>query len=242
MRPTRGQSLRYRFWSVPSSPRKLDRALLLLGAFKQAGWFTSVQRGGPVDRSGNPLPWYTYPAIYWLETVLTGTERVFEYGSGNSTLWFAKRVRSVTAIEHDERWTDRLQGRIPDNVTLRYVPIESSADTSDRGTGYAEAIVDEPRGGFDVIVVDGKARNECCYTAMPHLRSGGLLILDNSDKKQFEPANKFLAGKGFARIDFTGPVPGDVGWSSTSVFSQDLLPWTQRAELPGSRTRTIVKQ
>ena len=104
-------------------------------------------------------------------------------------------------------------------------------------------MVDEPRGGFNVMPSTAKPEMSA---ATPPCRTSEAEDCSVSEpqlgQEAVEPANKFLAGKGFARIDFTGPVPGDVGWSSTSVFSQDLLPWTQRAELPGSRTRTIVKR
>jgi predicted O-methyltransferase YrrM len=173
-----------------------------------------------------------YPAIYWLESVLNGTEQVFEFGSGNSTLWFARRIASVVAIEHDERWANRLRLSVPHNVTLHYVPLGTSQIDIEKNARYVSAISEYERNRFDVVVVDGEARNACCRAAIPHLRSGGLLILDNSDRARFEPANQLLAAEGFARIDFTGPVPGDVGWSSTSVYARDLLAWTQSVELP----------
>ena len=212
---------------------------MLLGTFKQAGWFDSVRLRGPVDRHHHPLPWYTYPAIYWLQTALKGTERVFEYGSGNSTLWFAKRVSSVVAVEHDEAWTRRLRPRLPDNVTLRFVPTAASETSIEEGDPYVSAIAQDETVRYDVIVVDGRARNACCHTAVRHLQPGGLLILDNSNRTPYEPANRFLARNGFARIDFIGPVPGNVGWSATSAYSRDLTSWTQGMALPTVPTKVI---
>ena len=239
MEPSKIRRIRYRLWSAPGSPRNLDRALLLLGTFKQVGWFESMHLGRPVDRCRDPLPWYTYPAIYWLETVLKGNERVFEYGSGNSTLWFAQRVKSVAAIEHDEAWAKRLRPFVPDNVALRHVPSGASDVSMERSDPYVSAITHEQQEPYDIIVVDGKARNACCHTAVSYLRPGGMLILDNSDRKEYEPANRFLLSRRFARIDFIGPVPGNVGWSSTSVYSQDLIGWTNVQELPTKQTKTI---
>jgi hypothetical protein len=40
---------------------------------------------------------------------------VFEYGSGNSTLWW---VRRVVACEHDAGWARRLSPDLPANVEL----------------------------------------------------------------------------------------------------------------------------
>ena len=239
MRPTTTQRLRYRLWSAPTTPRRLDRALLLLGSFKQLGWFDSANGSGPVDANGNPLPWYTYPAIYWLESILTGRERVFEYGSGNSTRWFARRVKSVVAVEHDESWVNKVRALVPGNVTLQFVPPLKGDAPEQRYGPYVSAITGQDEAGFDIVVVDGEARNACCELALPYLQPGGLLILDNSDRPEFEPANTFLLGQGFARIDFVGPVPGDVGWSSTSVYSRDFSGWTRRTPLPTAHTKKV---
>lgn len=239
MTPSALQRIRYRLWSMPASPRHFDRALLQMGTLKQVGWFESVRLGKPVDRCGNPLPWYTYSAIYWLDTALKGNERVFEYGSGNSTLWFAQRVKSVVAIEHDAAWFQKLQASAPDNVSLRHVPTCACEASMERTDPYVCAIAHDFQERYDLIVVDGQARNACCQVAVSHLREEGLLVLDNSDREAYEPANRFLLSEGFARIDFIGPIPGNVGWSSTSVYSRDLSRWTHCAELPTRRTTTI---
>jgi hypothetical protein len=239
VKPTTAQRLRYRLWSAPTSPRGLDRALLLLGSFKQVGWFESGNGRGPVDAGGNPLPWYTYPAIYWLESILTGSERVFEYGSGNSTRWFASRVQSVVAVEHDESWANRVRPLVPHNVELHFVPLSASDVPEKRSATYVSAIAAQQQGGFDIVVVDGEARNACCQAALPYLQHNGLLILDNSDWPEFEPANTLLLEQGFGRMDFIGPVPGNVGWSSTSVYARDFLAWTRRTKLPTAHTKKV---
>jgi hypothetical protein len=238
MQPSVIQRLRYRLWSAPVSPRHADRALLQLGTFKQVGWFESVRRGRPVDRSGNPLPWYTYAAIYWLDHALVGTETVFEYGCGNSTLWFARHVKCVAAVEHDQAWANTLQRSLPVNATLHYVPTDASEASMDTNDAYVCAIA-QTGTPYDVIVVDGKARNACCLMAVSHLRQDGLLILDNSDRSAYEPANAFLQTEGFARIDFVGPAPGIVGWSATSVYSRDLNRWSRRRTLVSKPAKTI---
>lgn len=52
-----------------------------------------------VDRLGQPIPWYTYPAIAWLENIDFCDLEVFEFGSGNNTKFWAKNARSVTSVE-----------------------------------------------------------------------------------------------------------------------------------------------
>src|SRR5690606_2632205 len=51
---------------------------------------------------------------------------------------------------------------------------------------YVESVHDYPPGSFDVIVVDGRARNACLRAARKHVKPGGLIVLDNSDRSYDE--------------------------------------------------------
>jgi hypothetical protein len=50
---------------------------------------------------GEPIPWFSHPLIDFLKDRLSKDMTVFEYGCGNSTLWWADRVRSVTGVKND---------------------------------------------------------------------------------------------------------------------------------------------
>ena len=50
--------------------------------------------GKPVDKDGNPLPWISIPAIEILREKDLGDLFVFEYGSGNSTIWFSESKKN----------------------------------------------------------------------------------------------------------------------------------------------------
>jgi len=59
----------------------------------------------PSDPSSiKPRPWLSDDAIAYLESILTPEMHVIEHGSGGSTLWFASRVVTVIAYEHDTDW------------------------------------------------------------------------------------------------------------------------------------------
>src|SRR6185369_15472611 len=113
--------------------------------FLESGWLESLREGKPVDKAGAPIPWYTYPAIDFIEPRLRRDYRVFEYGSGWSTLWWADRVASVQAVEHDAAWSKLVAAQLPANAQLRL-----HAD-AERYVGALEAA----GGGFDIVVVDG---------------------------------------------------------------------------------------
>lgn len=66
---------------------------------REEGWLRSYREGVPVRRSGEPIPWYTYSAIAFLDERLPGDATVFEFGAGYSTLWYAARCSRVVAVE-----------------------------------------------------------------------------------------------------------------------------------------------
>lgn len=176
----------------------------------QDGWFRSVRERAPVDREGNPIPWYSYPAIEFLRPRIRPDLTVFEYGCGNSTLWWANRAAQVHSIEHDGSWYERMSSRIPSNVTLRHVPL----DPPDH---YARALL-EAGGKFDVVVIDGRERVECARVSADGLTEGGIVVFDNSDRPEYSEGYAALASRGFRRLDFVGMTPIAAIRVATSVF------------------------
>jgi hypothetical protein len=117
------------------------------------GWIESRRTKRSVDAEGRPLPWITYGAIDFLTERARETFTVFEFGSGNSTLWWAERVAHVTSVEHDEKWAQRVARRLPGNVTYSYVPLERDGDYCRAASASGET--------FDIVVVDGRDRVNC---------------------------------------------------------------------------------
>src|SRR6266852_7325691 len=55
------------------------------------------------------LPWLSYAAIDFLNSSLSQNMRVFEWGVGGSTLFFAERGRESVSVEHDPEWAKEIQ-------------------------------------------------------------------------------------------------------------------------------------
>src|ERR1043165_4945404 len=74
------------------------------------------------------IPWFSYAAIDFLEDFIKPHMSVFEYGSGGSTLFFARRAKSVWSIEDNPRWFDLVSRRVQEkgarNVTLKLHPFD----------------------------------------------------------------------------------------------------------------------
>jgi len=197
------------------------------GALKSSGWFLSIRKKSSVDKDGNPLPWLTYPLIYFLEPNLTKQLDVFEYGSGNSTLWFAERVRTIKSVEYHEKWFTKIKSELPDNAQIQFSRVEDSDDygkmafkqlsDSDPNRAYVNTI-QEFNQKYDLIIIDGLYRPSCISVALQFLKDGGVFIIDNSDYQQFQPFLELLKNEEFRRIDFWGMCPIEPVLSCTSIF------------------------
>jgi hypothetical protein len=69
---------------------------------RRTGHWRSSLRRAALSAGGAPIPWYTYPAIDFLQQRSFENCDVLEFGSGQSTLWWSRRARSVLTIEEDE--------------------------------------------------------------------------------------------------------------------------------------------
>ncbi|MCE7058801.1 FkbM family methyltransferase [Dyadobacter sp. CY343] len=185
--------------------------LFMGGALKQYGWFKSYHTKQSVDASGNPLPWYTYPFILFLKPRLKPEFTVFEYGSGNSTIWYAGQVRYITAVEHEAGWVKLIAPKLPANTTLLEKPLGDSYIKAVQSTGDL----------YQIIIVDGRNRVKCAIFASDFLTDDGVIILDNSERTWYTPAKEYLATKGFRRLDFIGMTPIVGIETCTSVFYRD---------------------
>lgn len=189
----------------------LSLLLLRRDFLRDSGWTASGRSNAPVGGDGAPLPWYTYSFIHFLEGRVRPDMAVFEYGSGHSTLWWARHVEHVAAVEHDQQWMKTLVPRLPDNVDLRFVPSDS--------TGHYARSASERGRRFDVLVIDGMERNESAFACLPALKDDGVIIWDNSDwTALWADGMRHLEESGFRRIDFRGLGPLVSRPWTTSVF------------------------
>src|SRR5258706_16157540 len=86
--------------------------LLIKNYLIKEGWIASVIKRIPIDNHGKEIPWFTYSSIDFISTRLNNKHVVFEYGSGNSTIWFSRKVHKITSIEHNKKWYLKIKEKI----------------------------------------------------------------------------------------------------------------------------------
>jgi hypothetical protein len=195
-----------------SEPRVLSSLISLRtwGYLVDMGWFNSFKSSKPVNAAGSPIPWFTYPAIEILSDRLNQKMSVFEFGSGNSTLFFAGRVRQVVSAEHNKDWYDKISKQAPVNSRIVYVKADQSNEYTD--------ILKRSNQKFDIIIVDGIYRNECLIESISYITDGGVIILDDSERLEYTMGVERIIKQNFKRLDFWGISPGYLYRKSTTIF------------------------
>ena len=177
---------------------------------KESGWFLSYRLGRAVDKNEKPIPWLTYPFLSFIENKLDKTFSVFEYGSGNSTIWFSERCKEIISVEHDKEWYGYISKHLPENASVKYVKLEYD--------GYYCRSISKFNQNYDIIIIDGRDRVNCAKIALDYLKENGIIIFDNSDVQDYEPGLNFLKEKSFKQIEFIGMSPITPHKTETSIF------------------------
>jgi hypothetical protein len=166
-------------------------------------WAYSLTRAhDSIGISQLDVPWWTYGAIDAVERWLAdreGAVRVFEWGSGASTIWLAKRASSVDSVEHFADFGKLIQAELEPypNASLVIVePVPSSAPAigsqkeGHGGLDFSAYVgrIHEVGGEFGLIVVDGRAREACLTAALDHLAADGIIVFDNTMRRRYRHA------------------------------------------------------
>jgi len=124
-------------------------------------------------------PWLTPSANKKLNSLIKKNFIGFEFGSGRSTLWFAKRCASISSVETSEFWRQKILKNAANenlnNIKIYFVD-EFSKDFKDN---YIKKIKSVKNKSLDFILIDGKIRDLSTLESIPKIKSGGMLIIDN---------------------------------------------------------------
>ncbi len=201
--------------NIPTKLNRKDLAEIffrrLRASFTESGWLESALIKRAMDADGAPLPWYTYPSIYFLGPRIQPTWTVFEYGCGQSTLWWAAKVARLTAVEHDQAWAETMRERVPANCSIVYRELEYGGDYGREILQYRDTL-------FDVVVVDGRDRVNSARNSLERLAPAGVIVWDNADREYYRDGHDHLHANGFRRLDFHGYGPCNTKPWLTSVF------------------------
>lgn len=159
-------------------------------------------------KKNSPCPWLSPAATLFFENWLTKDHIGVEFGSGLSTVFFAKYTKKMIVVEHFQSWYKKVIELFKKhgikNVDYRFVarqkgdvitPDPSLFEAYDLATrnfeprweftNYFSILSDLEMESIDFILVDGRARPECLFMSLDNLKSGGLMVLDNSERERY---------------------------------------------------------
>lgn len=185
------------------------------------GFRVSAETDVPQLGNGEPIPMWSYGAVEYLMGIDLRGMDCLELGSGQSTLFFAKRCKSVTAIENDAEWMGRLIAMRLPGVTAHYAQ-----------QGAMPQVMTTLQRRFQFISIDpSDNRYACAKVAIPLLSDDGLIVLDNSE--WYPNTAALLRGANLIQIDFHDFRPVHHYRTTTSLFLKpNFRPKALGATLP----------
>lgn len=121
------------------------------------------------------LPWISYDAIRFFEGWLSTDKTVLEFGSGMSTIWYARHAAHVYSVEDYAPWQSNVAEMLT-NAGIGNVTYEFRT-----GEEYSR-FMREAGVRMDMVMIDGSVRAACAETAIALVKDAGVIYLDNSDK------------------------------------------------------------
>jgi len=183
-------------------------------------------------------PWLVFDAIDFLNSLPLEGKRVFEYGSGGSTLFWLNHGAECVSVEHNPDWYKLMHHRLKgmDRIDYRLVLPEPADDKKVRDIADPNLYLSEdvlslgynfrnyvcqidpfPDNFFDVVMIDGRARPSCIMHSADKVKKRGFLILDNADRVYYT-ARTIEYLEHFDCLSFFGSGPiNDLQWQ-TDVY------------------------
>lgn len=177
----------------------------------------------------NEEPWFNRESIFYVYNKIKekNLKTILEYGGGASTYWFLKMLNlKVTTIEDNIEWIKLLKNKIEKtnfykNWNIEAVSPDEIIDYNikwDEHPKYWKTYVSKifNYDKFDVIVIDGKSRNECIKTCIDRLTPNGILIIDNAEREIYKSAIDNYIPKNWKRTDFINFIDTTTIWEKMS--------------------------
>ncbi len=166
------------------------------------------------------VPWWSFAAIDAADRLFPW-RRIFEWGSGGSTLRYARKGCQITAIEDDQAWLDAVQAavaaaRVADQVSLRHIPFNFDQPDNFVSSSYCQALSGSQ---WDAVIIDGqdktfRERITCFLHADPLMKPGSIILVD--DFWRYEELLSSHSAQAVQVFESLGPCR--LGVTSTAMF------------------------
>lgn len=129
-------------------------------------------------------PMMTYGEIDLVKKYLNKDKTMLEWGSGTSTIYFSKFVKELISIEHDYIWYNHILNAIKwykiDNIKIFNIKPNKRVITIPSTKRQLMDYINFPKKlnkKFDIIYIDGRARQYCGKISLELLNKDGIVFI-----------------------------------------------------------------
>lgn len=180
-------------------------------------WINSSFSGLSQDENGDFVPWMSFDAIKFLKENITENSHIFEFGSGASTLFFSKKTDHLISIESNKKWLEIISSKLPKNAKNKIFLNENALD-DDNYQLFAKNYAIKNNQKFDLIVIDSLKRFQCAINSINAISKNGIILLDDSERKNYRKIFDFFKENGFKEQNFPGLAPGQLRLKNSTIF------------------------
>lgn len=214
-----------RFWSFlwwrvfPPKLRIFRDAMRFSLNFLAVSQWTSTRhaRQSVSGSSSTPIPWITYPAYQFLNSLDFRNSSVLEFGGGASSIWWANRCKSLLVVEHNSEWFLKTRTELQSfpNANITYAHSQAL---------YVSQLESQ---SFEVVVIDGEYREQILVKLKDLILNQKcepkLIIIDNSERIP-EIINRFSQEINYTSVEFKGMGPiNTYSWSTLVLIRGSII-------------------
>lgn len=146
-----------------------------------------------IDTTGKPMMSDKEIGIIEGIIVYNDLRNCFEYGSGNSTLYFPKldSIEMWYSVEHNGHYANYLRDKIGSNTLISFIQDDTEA--------YIRAFLSAKKqlDSIDLVLIDGIERMECLKFVLKHCDKNTIVLLHDSARQESVEILKYCMDNGY---------------------------------------------
>lgn len=186
-------------------------------------------------------PGFTFSARHFLTSIINDNMRIYEYGAGESTLFFARYAKEVISVSCNSTILYKVKDAAIEKGNCRVSLILPRYDTAYFGRNfwepdvylsvhkdysgqtfeeYAKSIEEYSDGYFDIVSINRPVQLACLRHAIKKLNEAGFIILHDVDKTEYVWIDKIFNNRNWQKIIFYGPSPSSSYFKCTYIWKK----------------------
>lgn len=178
----------------------------LLSSLELRGFFESIEAEATI-RNGEPIPLLTYSFMDFLENYDFSDFHLIEFGSGNSTLYFEKKFKSVTSFETNSEWYKKIKNLI---TTTKYIHIKS------KELENGDFSLDIDNENKSIVIIDAACNRYKITKQLLEKTKPAFIVLDSSE--WYRNTSELILNHNYFEVPFWGYKNTEHWESCTSLF------------------------